>query len=154
MQMMRITITGRPKDKAEAQAAADVISDALPEGFRLDSAPWTKDCRSGEVKSYQCTVIGSRLDEAGADAAYATIEAALPDGFSITNAQYVEDLSAKRKAEHAASLAAFAAAKAEADRTAVEKIIIALEADKVLAKESKNKVKALITASTGIDLTE
>jgi len=67
----------------------------------------------------------------------------------VETAPWTKDLSAKRKAEWAAERAAAAAAKALADRSDVERVYVALDADVALDRDTKDKVRALILAATG-----
>ena len=90
-------------------------------------------------------------DEATAQAAAdAVADAIRPYGGTVDTAPWTKDLAAKRRAEFEAERARDAAMKAEADRTAVDKVYDAVEADATLDQKAKDAVKALVEASTGI----
>ena len=90
-------------------------------------------------------------DEATAQAvADAVADAIRPYGGTVDKAPWTKDLAAKRKAEFEAQRASDAAAKAETDKTAVDKVYAAVDADATLDQKAKDAMKALVEASTGI----
>lgn len=105
----------------------------------------------------QIRIIGVASFETEAEAqaaADAVADVLAPVGGVVETAPWTKDLSAARKAQWAAEQAAVAEAKAIADRTAVDKIVLALADEATLTKEQKAVVTELIANATGIETVE
>ncbi|HUX17086.1 MAG TPA: hypothetical protein VMW52_11480 [Phycisphaerae bacterium] len=94
--------------------------------------------------------VASFPDQAAAQAAVDAVADVLrPVEGTVETAPFTFDLAAKRKAEWEAEREAAAAAKALADRSDVERVYVALDADVALDRDTKDKVRAIILAATG-----
>ena len=147
MQQLKIVIYGTA-EKAAAQAVVDAVVAALPAGMRADCAPMFRVDGSVEVET-RIILLGALADEATALAAVDAIRGAVPEGWK-THVEWQEDLLAVRKAEWQAAADAAAAAKIEADRTAAEKILAAVEKDATIDQKAKDTLAAIVAAETGV----
>ena len=145
MPTAKIILTGPAADAKAAQAVVDAVAAGLPLAFVNVTSPWSSASQTGRI------IITVPCDtQAEADAAMALV--AVPEGWK-SKLDFEADLAAPRRAEWAAQRAADAAAKIAADVTAVQKIDLALTASKdaLLTAAVKTAVKAIITASTGLE---
>ena len=149
MQQLKIVIYGTA-EKAAAQAVVDAVVAALPAGMRADCAPMFRVDGSVEVET-RIILLGALADEATALAAVDAIRGAVPEGWK-THVEWQEDLLAQRKAEWQAAAAAAAAAKIEADKTAAEKILAAVEKDATIDQKTKDTLAAIVAAETGVSV--
>ena len=148
MQQLKIVVYGTA-EKAAAQAVVDAVVAALPAGMRADCAPMFR-VDGGATVETRIILLGALADEATATAAVDAIRGAVPEGWKMY-VEWQEDLLAQRKAEWQAAAAAAAAAKIEADKTAAEKILAAVEKDATIDQKTKDTLAAIVTAETGVE---